>query len=370
MRKVLFVFGTRPEAIKLAPLVSLMQSSQQLKPVVCLTAQHREMLDQVVELFQLPVDHDLDIMQANQTLAGLTSRLIERLDRVIHDEKPAAVVVQGDTTSTFCGALAAFYNQVPVAHVEAGLRTGNLREPFPEEMNRVLVTRLARWHFAPTQKNADHLRKEQVPEAQLHITGNTVIDALLRVSAAIDVGDCSPATRELVDGLPSDYVLVTGHRRESFGAGFENICQALRRLAEANPGLDIIYPVHLNPNVREPVNRLLGQLPNVRLIEPAAYEPFVALMQHARFIITDSGGVQEEAPSLGKPVLVMRNTTERTEAVGLGVELVGTESDRIYAAAQALIDDQALYQRMAQAQNPYGDGHACERILKILEAEA
>jgi len=370
MRKVLFIFGTRPEAIKLAPLVRAMLESPELTPVVCLTAQHREMLDQVMDLFGLPANHDLNIMRANQTLAGLTSRLIENLDQVVREEAPSVVVVQGDTTSTFCGALAAFYNQVPVAHVEAGLRTGNLKEPFPEEMNRVLVSRLARWHFSPTQGNADNLLNEGVPAEQVHVTGNTVIDALLTVSTAVAEGRCSEQTRELVSELPDDYILVTGHRRESFGAGFENICAALRGLAEANPSLHIIYPVHLNPNVREPVQRILGDLPNVRLIEPASYEPFVALMQNARFIITDSGGVQEEAPSLGKPVLVMRNTTERTEAVGLGVQLVGTASDSILSAAQALLDDPALYQRMAQAQNPYGDGRASERIRRILEAEA
>lgn len=370
MRKVLYIFGTRPEAIKLAPLILKTGDSHHLRPVVCLTAQHREMVDQVIELFRLPTHHDLNIMRANQTLAGLTSRLTQVLDDVIKKEKPAVVVVQGDTTSTFCGALAAFYNRVPVAHVEAGLRTGNLREPFPEEMNRVLVTRLARWHFAPTQSNADNLLKESVPAQQVHVTGNTVIDALLRVSESIRGNHCTEATRQLVEELPDNYILVTGHRRESFGAGFENICKALRSLALANPSLHIIYPVHLNPNVREPVQRLLGDVSNIRLIEPAAYEPFVALMQNARFVITDSGGVQEEAPSLGKPVLVMRNTTERTEAVGLGVELVGTRTETILAAAQALLDDPAHYSRMARAQNPYGDGHASERILKVLDTES
>lgn len=366
MKRVMLAFGTRPEAIKMAPLVQALDAHPGFVPQVVVTAQHREMLDQILELFEITPHVDLDLMQPGQTLAGLTSKIIDRLTPVIDDLKPDAILVQGDTTTTFCSALSAFYASVPVGHVEAGLRTGDIRAPFPEEMNRVLTTRLASWHFAATENNRETLLNEGVSSDVVFVTGNPVIDALLQVRDRIEAGNRSPQTEELIQQFQRPYILVTGHRRESFGGGFESICQAIRTLAESHPELDIVYPVHLNPNVQEPVNRILGETPNVHLIPPQPYEPFVAMMCRARFILTDSGGVQEEAPSLGKPVLVMRDKTERQEGLDGGVRLVGTNADRILSEAEQLINDDAHYQQMAEAINPYGDGTTAKRIVDLL----
>ncbi|RMG37271.1 MAG: UDP-N-acetylglucosamine 2-epimerase (non-hydrolyzing) [Gammaproteobacteria bacterium] len=354
---VMLIFGTRPEAVKMAPVIRALQRHPRLRPVVCLTAQHRSMLDQVMDFFSLSADHDLNLMQPGQSLNTLAGSVLQALAPVFQQERPAAVLVQGDTTSTFCGALAAFHERIPVGHIEAGLRTGDFTAPFPEEMNRVLTTRLARWHFAPTGRNRDNLLAEGVPSERIHVTGNTVIDALLWARERV-----APP-----QGFDRPFVLITGHRRESFGAGFESICRAIAQLADTHPALDFVYPVHLNPQVQEPVRRLLGELPNVRLLEPLAYPEFVALMDRALFILTDSGGVQEEAPSLGKPVLVMRETTERTEGLEGGVRLVGTSVGRIVAESERLLNDPPHYRRMAEAANPYGDGHAAECIVAVLD---
>lgn len=366
MKQVMLVFGTRPEAIKMAPMVRAVEAHRDLKSQVVVTAQHREMLDQILDLFEITPDVDLNLMRPGQTLPALTSQIVERLSPVLAELRPDAVLVQGDTTTTFCSALAAFYAGIPVGHLEAGLRTGNLQEPFPEEMNRVLTTRLACWHFAATEANRQVLLEEGVPAEQVFVTGNSVIDSLLSIRHRIQNGQVSDATAALLKRFQRPFVLVTGHRRESFGDGFESICQAIRTLAERHPEIDIVYPVHLNPNVQEPVTRILGNIATVQLIDPLPYESFVALMDHARFILTDSGGVQEEAPSLGKPVLVMRDRTERQEGLDGGVRLVGTDPDRILDAAEQLISDEQHYESMAQAGNPYGDGQTCPRIAGIL----
>lgn len=366
MKRVLLIFGTRPEAIKMAPLVHAINAHPQLEARVCVTAQHREMLDQILDLFSISPDADLNLMQPGQTLAGLSARILENLPGVFEELQPDAAVVQGDTTTTFCSALSAFYANVPVGHVEAGLRTGDMREPFPEEMNRVLTTRIADWHFPATENNRQTLLREGVPADSTFVTGNTVIDALLDVRDRIARGDCSEETTRLTAQFKRPYILVTGHRRESFGGGFESICRAIRSLATAHPELDIVYPVHLNPHVQEPVHRVLGNIDNVQLIEPLSYEPFVALMCNSYFILTDSGGVQEEAPSLGKPVLVMRDKTERQEGLEGGVRLVGTSEVRIREEAERLIQDDAHFQEMAEAINPYGGGTASRQIANIL----
>ena len=374
-KKVLFVFGTRPEAIKMAPLVLQMAESPHLRPVVCLTAQHREMLDAVMALFGIEADYDLNLMRANQTLYDVTTGVLQGLRDVFDAARPDAVLVHGDTTTTFSAALAAFYARIPVGHVEAGLRTYDLNAPWPEEANRQLTARLCRWHFAPTVTARDHLLGERIDPATVHITGNTVIDALLRVHGAIAA---SPERRERLDALLKEagfvpqeggrILLVTGHRRENFGEGFRRICDALGRIARAHPDLQIVYPVHLNPNVRDVVHATLGETPNIHLIEPLSYEPFLYLMGRAELVLTDSGGVQEEAPSLGKPVLVMRDTTERPEAVEAGtVRLVGTDVARIVGEVSRLLCDRDAYEAMARAINPYGDGRASERIVAILE---
>lgn len=370
MKKIVVVFGTRPEAIKLCPVVLKFLGSPEFDCKVCVTGQHREMLQQVLDVFGVRPDKDLALMRPNQTLGGLTSRAIAALDEYLAEEKPDIVMVQGDTTTVLCGALAAFYHHIPVAHVEAGLRTWNLESPWPEEANRVLTTRLAKWHFCPTENNKANLLREGVHPSNVFVTGNTVIDALLMAKEM--VRENPPA----IEDLPSDLmksegrmVLVTGHRRENFGEGFENICTAIRNLAEKFQDVHFVYPVHLNPNVREPVNRILGHHcgKNVHLIEPQSYLPFVALMNRAYLILTDSGGVQEEAPSLGKPVLVMRDTTERPEAVTAGtVKIIGTDRESIEYEATRLLADSAEYTRMSAAVNPYGDGKAVERILEIL----
>lgn len=362
----MLAFGTRPEAIKMAPLIQTLDDHPDFEPQVVVTAQHREMLDQILDLFEITPHVDLDLMQPGQSLASLSARIIDRLTPIIAGLSPDAILVQGDTTTTFCSALAAFYQDVPIGHVEAGLRTGDIRAPFPEEMNRVLTTRLARWHFAATDNNRQTLLDEGVSPDTVFVTGNPVIDALLQIRDRIESGQQEAATRELIDQFKRPYVLVTGHRRESFGDGFESICHAIATLAQHHQELDIVYPVHLNPKVQEPVHRVLGDLPNVRLIAPQPYEPFVALMCGSRFILTDSGGVQEEAPSLGKPVLVMRDQTERQEGLDGGVRLVGTNEERILSESERLISDDAHYQQMAEAINPYGDGTTSRQIVNLL----
>ena len=370
MKKIIIVLGTRPEAIKLAPLVLALKAiPDKVDCKLCVTGQHRQMLDSVLELFGLIPDMDLELMRPNQSLGTLTAGAIEKLDAYFNEEKPDAVVVQGDTTTVFAASLTAFYHKIPIAHVEAGLRTGNMLSPWPEEANRVLTTRLAKWHFCPTELNRDNLLKEGVPADQIFITGNTVIDALFW---SLEKLKNMPVT---ISGLPGNsldfigdrkMVLVTGHRRENFGRGFEDICNAIVELGKRFPENVFIYPVHLNPNVREPVERIIAneKLENVFLIEPQSYLPFVALMNRSYLILTDSGGVQEEAPSLGKPVLVMRDTTERPEAVTAGtVKLIGAEYDCIVSESVKLLTDFDAYSKMSRAINPYGDGHAVARIV-------
>jgi UDP-N-acetylglucosamine 2-epimerase (non-hydrolysing) len=334
---------------------------------VCVTGQHREMLDQVLQAFEVQPDHDLDLMLPGQTLFQSTSRILAGLEKVLASERPAMVIVQGDTTTTLCGALAGFYARVPVAHVEAGLRTGDLAQPFPEELNRVLTSRIAGLHFAATEQAGRNLRNEGVSPASISVTGNTGIDAVLYVRDGLE--QCKLIGRDWAELDPSKkLIVVTAHRRESFGEGFERICRALARIAD-RPDVQLVYPVHPNPNVQDPVRRHLESHPHVRLIEPQSYVPFVDLMRRAYLLITDSGGVQEEGPSLGKPILVLREKTERPEAVLAGtVKLVGTDEDRIVTEATALLDDRQAYDRMARTHNPYGDGHASERIATAIHA--
>jgi UDP-N-acetylglucosamine 2-epimerase (non-hydrolysing) len=356
MRRLLFIFGTRPEAIKLCPVVLYMrQHAPEFDVRVCVTAQHRGLLDQVLEAFELHPDVDLDVMLPGQTLFQSTSRILAGLEPVLVEQKPSMVFVQGDTTTTFCGALGAFYRQIPVGHIEAGLRTGDMLEPFPEEMNRVLATRLTALHFAATSGAAQNLIREGIDESTISVTGNTCIDAVLHVRDRLDSGALTTQEWPQLDSTKK-LLLVTAHRRESFGEGFEQICLALAELAK-RPDVQIVYPVHPNPNVQGPVNRHLRDLANVHLIEPQSYVPFVDLMRRAHILITDSGGVQEEGPSLGKPILVMRDKTERPEAVEAGtVRLVGTDRNRIVSEAVRLIEDSEAYQSMALVHNPYGDG--------------
>jgi UDP-N-acetylglucosamine 2-epimerase (non-hydrolysing) len=389
-KKISFIFGTRPEAIKLCPLILAMRDRPDIEPHVCVTGQHRQMLDQVLEVFGIAPDVDLALMQPNQTLGELTSRAIAAVDAYLGEHKPGMILVQGDTTTVFCAALCAFYHKIPVGHVEAGLRTWNKHSPFPEEMNRVLATRLADLHFAPTSTSRDNLLKEGVPADRIFVTGNTVIDALFIALNKIKTSppDIPGLPQHLMNGSSDKpLVLITGHRRENFGGGFENICHAIAELARRFPDVHFVYPVHLNPNVREPVARLLGQIKNdpstihtpqsailnqqsaisnVHLIDPLSYLPFVAMMNRATLVLTDSGGVQEEAPSLGKPVLVMRDTTERPEAVEMGtVKLVGTDAEAIIGNVSILLTDRAAYDAMANAVNPYGDGQSVGRIIAI-----
>lgn len=368
--KVLTVFGTRPEAIKMAPLVHALAADSRFNSKVCVTAQHREMLDQALKLFDITPDYDLNLMKAGQTLPQVTSRILLELTPVLKEYKPDVVLVHGDTATTFAASLAAYYEQIAVGHVEAGLRTGNIYSPWPEEANRKLTGALTKFHFAPTDTSKANLLAENVPEASISVTGNTVIDALLMVKGKLENDD------ELSAKLASEFpflephkklVLVTGHRRESFGGGFERICEALVDVARAHSDVQVVYPVHLNPNVQEPVNRLLAGVENIKLIEPQQYLPFVYLMNSAHIILTDSGGIQEEAPSLGKPVLVMRDTTERPEAVDAGtVRLVGTDKTKITQSLNDLLSDKKAYNAMSFAHNPYGDGNACARILDTL----
>jgi UDP-N-acetylglucosamine 2-epimerase (non-hydrolysing) len=376
VKKILIIFGTRPEAIKMAPLVKALQACPtDFMTQVCVTAQHRQMLDQVLDLFDIQPDFDLDIMQSNQNLYDITASVLLKLKIVLDKYQPDLVLVHGDTTTTLTASLAAFYQRIPVGHVEAGLRTYNLYSPYPEELNRQVTSKITHYHFAPTAGSRQNLLQENIPAEQIVVTGNTVIDALLWVQAQIQT---SPQRRQQLEAIlakqinfdleSTKFILVTGHRRENFGRGFENICQALKQIAERQPEVHIIYPVHLNPNVREPVQRILMDLENVHLIEPLDYEPFIYLMSRAYLVLTDSGGIQEEAPSLGKPVLVMRETTERPEAVEAGtVKLVGTASETIITEVLRLFEDSGAYTRMARAHNPYGDGQACARIVKTLK---
>ncbi|PUE49071.1 UDP-N-acetylglucosamine 2-epimerase (non-hydrolyzing) [Limnohabitans sp. 2KL-1] len=368
--KLLIVFGTRPEAIKMAPLVKALQQSPSLQVKVCVTAQHRQMLDQVLQLFEIEPDYDLDLMRPGQTLTQLSCNILQGMDGVLADYQPKWVLVHGDTSTTMATSLAAYYRQTGVAHIEAGLRTHKLYSPWPEEGNRQITGRLTALHFAPTEESRQNLLKENVQPADIHVTGNTVIDALLSVSQRIDTD--TALNGELAARFPfldadKRLVLVTGHRRENFGAGFEAMCQALKNIASQR-GVQVVYPVHLNPQVQEPVRRILGDTDSVHLIEPQDYLPFVYLMKRSHIILTDSGGIQEEAPSLGKPVLVMRDTTERPEAVAAGtVRLVGTDQDRIVQETQRLLQDDNAYRQMSFAHNPYGDGQACQRIRQTFE---
>lgn len=369
-KRVLTVFGTRPEAIKMAPLVHALTSDDRFDAKVCVTAQHREMLDQVLDLFEITPNYDLDLMKAGQTLNEVTARILLKLKPVLQEFKPDVVFVHGDTATTFAASLAAYYEQIAVGHVEAGLRTGNVYSPWPEEGNRKLTGALTKYHFAPTDTSKENLLKEDYSEENIFVTGNTVIDALLMVKNRIDSDTVLHTTLSAQFPFLDEnkkLILVTGHRRESFGGGFERICQALALTAREHPNTQILYPMHLNPNVREPVNRILAGIDNVYLIEPQQYLPFIYLMNRAHIILTDSGGIQEEAPSLGKPVLVMRDTTERPEAVSAGtVKLVGTDIEKITYHLSKLLTDEEAYQAMSFAHNPYGDGKACQRILEVI----
>lgn len=379
MQRILFVFGTRPEAIKMAPLVrEIRKQSSRISSFVCVTGQHREMLDQVLKLFQIVPDYDLNIMKANQDLYDISCKILLGMRDVLKEVGPDMVLVHGDTTTSSIAALAAFYQQIPVGHVEAGLRTGNIYSPWPEEMNRLLTGRIATMHFAPTELAKSNLLKENVDETTIQVTGNTVIDSLLWVTARID-NDMNLRSEIETKVLSFGYdvnrlrlgrrmILITGHRRENFGEGFINICNAIRELAYQNPEVDFVYPMHLNPNVRKPVLGILSKdCPNIFLINPLDYLEFVYMMKSSYLVLTDSGGVQEEAPGLGKPVLVMRDTTERPEAVEAGtVKLVGTDKEMIIQGVTDLLNNCQVYESMSRANNPYGDGHASERIVERL----
>jgi UDP-N-acetylglucosamine 2-epimerase (non-hydrolysing) len=371
MLKVLSVFGTRPEAIKMAPLVNLLKADLSIDSRVCVTGQHREMLDQVLRLFDIKPQYDLAIMKPGQDLYDVATSILLNIKPVLRDFKPDIVLVHGDTSTTFAAALACYYEKIAVGHVEAGLRTGDIYSPWPEEANRKLTGAITTLHFAPTDTSAQNLVRENISSASISITGNTVIDALHQVVAKIDSDAklCAEFAAKFPFGIDGRrLILVTGHRRESFGSGFENICAALKVIAEQFPDADVVYPVHLNPNVREPVYRLLSQTSNVHLIEPQDYLPFVYLMSRSYLVLTDSGGIQEEAPSLGKPVLVMRDTTERPEAVAAGtVKLVGTDTTKIVEEVSRLMTDQQYYDSMSFAHNPYGDGAACGRIVDAIK---
>lgn len=383
MKKIMLVFGTRPEAIKMAPLVKKLQAEKDsFETIVCVTGQHREMLDQVLEIFEITPDYDLNIMRKGQDLYDVTSRVLTGMRDVLTEAKPDIVLVHGDTTTSTAAALAAFYQQIPVGHVEAGLRTHNIYSPWPEEMNRQLTGRIATYHFSPTQLSRKNLLQENVGEEKIHVTGNTVIDALYWV---IDKMQKNAALREKTEQQVAEagydvkrlsanrrLVLITGHRRENFGDGFINICTAIRDLAQRYPDVDFVYPMHLNPNVRKPIHEVFGEdlggRENLFFIEPLEYLSFVCLMKYADIVLTDSGGIQEEAPGLGKPVLVMRDTTERPEALDAGtVRLVGTDYQKIVSEVSLLLNDKDTYDAMSHAVNPYGDGHACERISAILK---
>jgi len=371
MKKVLFVFGTRPEAIKMAPVINVFKKDiNKFKTIVAVTAQHREMLDQVLTLFEIVPDYDMNLMAPNQTLESLTSKVLIGISDLLVEIKPDVVFVQGDTTTTYASALAAFYKMIPVAHIEAGLRTNNIYSPFPEEINRRMTTSMASFHFPPTEQSRQNLLSEGIKDEKIKLAGNTVIDALLSVSKKIEsISD--KQENYFLDKYGIQFnnqktILLTGHRRESFGGGFENICEAIKQIAEQND-VQVIYPVHLNPNVQEPVSRILNKIENVHLIPPQDYVPFIYLMKHAHIILTDSGGVQEEAPSLGKPVLVMRDTTERPEGVDAGTaRLVGTDTVEITTLVELLLNNQSEYDKMAKAVNPYGNGKASDKIYNFI----
>jgi len=376
MKKVLLVFGTRPEAIKMAPVVKEFQKNTiDFETKVCVTAQHREMLDQVLDLFEIVPDYDLNLMKPGQDLYDITSNVLLGMKDVLSDFKPDIVLVHGDTTTTSATSLSAFYQQIKIGHVEAGLRTGDLLSPWPEEANRQITGVLANYHFAPTTTSRDNLLKENKDKNSVVVTGNTVIDALFLAIDKIKNNknlenqirlQISNLNYQITDG--KKIILVTGHRRENHGQGFINICEALKIIALNNPDIDIVYPVHLNPNVQKPVKEILSDITNIYLIEPLQYEQFIYMMDKSYFIITDSGGVQEEAPSLGKPVLVMRDTTERPEALEAGtVKLVGTDTKLIIKEAQKLLDDKKEYEKMGKAHNPYGNGNACDKIVKFIK---
>ena len=383
MKKIMLVFGTRPEAIKMAPLVkAFQQKKNKFETIICVTGQHREMLDQVLRLFNIRPDYDLNIMRQGQDLYDVTARVLTGMRDVLQEAKPDIVLVHGDTTTSTAAALAAFYGQIPVGHVEAGLRTHNIYSPWPEEMNRQITGRIATWHFTPTALSRNNLRQEGVDADNIHITGNTVIDTLyhvvstirenpiLRQQLNIQLRSAGYETTHFAEQSLHKMVLITGHRRENFGDGFIQICQAIKTLAERYAEVDFVYPMHLNPNVRKPIHEVFGNahLSNLFFIEPLEYLPFVYLMEKSTLVLTDSGGIQEEAPGLGKPVLVMRDTTERPEALDAGtVKLVGTDYDRIVNEVSRLLDDNAYYNRMSQAINPYGDGTASQRIVQTIE---
>ena len=371
MKKILFVFGTRPEAIKMAPVVNEFKKDlNNFDTIVAVTAQHREMLDQVLSLFEITPDYDLDLMAPNQSLESLTSKILIGISELLVKIKPDVVFVQGDTTTTFASALAAFYKMISIAHIEAGLRTNNIYSPFPEEINRRMTTSMASYHFPPTNQSMHNLLDEGVEDHAIKVVGNTVIDALLTVSNKLET-DSNKYDRYFSEKYNIQFngnktILVTGHRRESFGGGFENICLAIKQISK-NKKVQIVYPVHLNPNVQEPVKRMLSDIDNVFLIPPQDYVPFIFLMKKAYIILTDSGGVQEEAPSLGKPVLVMRDTTERPEGIDAGTaKLVGTNASKIKSSVQLLLDNKDEYNKMAKAVNPYGDGNASKMIYNYL----
>jgi len=367
--KILLILGTRPEAIKMAPVLNLLNSTPNVVAKLCVSAQQRQMLDQVLDVFGIVPDFDLDLMREKQSLTDIVAGVMQGLEIILKNESPDIVLVHGDTSTSFAASLAAFYQKIPVGHVEAGLRTGNLYSPWPEEMNRRLTGVIATKHFAPTLSAQRNLLKEGVDEGSITVTGNTVIDALLSIVEKID------SDTQLTQKLKKQFnyldenrnlILGTGHRRENFGQGFENICHALREIAE-HDDVEVVYPVHLNPNVQEPVRRLLSQNSNIHLIEPLTYLPFVYLMKRSHIILTDSGGIQEEAPSLGKPVLVLRDTTERPEALDAGtIKLVGTDKEKIVNETKKLLDDERIYEQMARAHNPFGDGKAAEKIVKKL----
>jgi len=375
MKKILLVFGTRPEAIKMAPLVLAFQKySQKIEAKVCVTAQHREMLDQVLQIFNITPDYDLNIMRPGQDLYDVTSNILLGMKDVLTEYKPDVVLVHGDTTTTIATALSTFYQKIPVGHVEAGLRTGDIYSPWPEEANRKLTGVLTQYHFAPTLTSQKNLTNEGIKTDNIYVTGNTVIDALFWVLEKIE--NTNALKKELSQKIltqftafenDNKFVLITGHRRENFGQGFLDMCNGIKTLAQTHPQVNFVYPVHLNPNVQKPVLELLSGIENIYLIDPLDYEPFVFLMSKAYLILTDSGGIQEEAPSLGKPVLVMRDTTERPEALDAGtVKLVGTNTENIIAEVNRLLEDSSAYEKMSQAHNPYGNGKACEKIIKIL----
>jgi UDP-N-acetylglucosamine 2-epimerase (non-hydrolysing) len=373
MVKILAVFGTRPEAIKMAPLVCLLRKKINIK--VCVTAQHREMLDQVLDIFDITPDYDLNIMKSGQDLFDLTSTILSRIKKVLQIESPDIVLVHGDTTTSMATALAAFYLQIPVGHVEAGLRTHNLNSPFPEEFNRQLVSKIAKFHFAPTALARQNLLDEKVQDSMIYVTGNTVIDALFSIiekARSVNFSNRLLSSMQFLNNNKnlSRFILVTGHRRENFGQGFEEICLALGDIATKNPDIDIVYPVHLNPNVQDPVKKILSNFNNIYLVEPLEYLTFVKLMDLSYLILTDSGGIQEEAPSLGKPVLLMRDTTERPEGIEAGtVKLVGTNRNQIVDIVNQLLNDHSYYDQMSQAHNPYGSGNSSNIIYDVLVNE-